>query len=181
MDSKTDTHIKTLIINYHGLAYLSVCHHTAAYLSVQQHTPAYEKRCRGSGEAPGRSCVAALRLYIKQYMNLIFFPPILLSLWRTCVTDLRLYIKQYINLIFSPLYFLVLDGLASLLSVCIESNILILFFFPLYFLSPGRLCAAALRLHTLINILRNIYINIWSNTLMFYIYIPVKKALLRRY
>ena len=80
MDSKTDTHIKTLIINFHGLAYLSVCHHTASYVSVQQHTSAYEKRCRGSGEAPGRSCVAGLLLHIKQYINLIPPPPILFRL-----------------------------------------------------------------------------------------------------
>jgi hypothetical protein len=72
MASKTDTHIKTLIINYHGLAYLSVCHHTAAYLSVQQHTPAYEKRCRGSGEALLRRFSPSV---YKAIYESYFFPP----------------------------------------------------------------------------------------------------------
>jgi hypothetical protein len=94
-------------------------------VSVQQHTSVYKKRYRGSGEASGRSSDVALRLYIKQYVNLILFPPLFFSPWRFCVTVLRLYIKEHINLFCPPILFS-LDGLVSLLSVW--------YFFPPIFL-----------------------------------------------
>ncbi len=83
MDSKTDTHIKTLIINFKALCTspsVIIRQNTSAYNSIL--TSAYEKRCRGSGEASGRSCVAGLLLHIayKAIYSSYSPPPILFRL-----------------------------------------------------------------------------------------------------